>query len=110
MSVQVPFAATLRVELRLLGADEGGRTRPVSSGYRPLCQFTRPEGEVATVGMCQLELIDVAELKPGESAQGLLRFAPGLEDLVRELAQTSAEVALAEGRRIVGRARVTAID
>ena len=110
MSAQVPFAVTLSVELRLLAPDEGGRSAPVFSGLRPLCQFTKPGEEVVTVGMCQLELVDVDEMKPGESARGLLRFAPGVEDLVRKLAEVSPEVGLAEGRRIIGTARITAVE
>jgi hypothetical protein len=36
--------------------------------------------------MCELELIGVAQITPGESARGFLRFAPGVERIVRELA------------------------
>lgn len=110
MSNDVPFRLALRVELHLLSADEGGRATPVSSGYRPLCQFTRPDNTVETVGMCQLELIDVTQVKPGESARGLLKFAPGLEDMVRDLAEVSPDVALAEGTQVVGSAHVTAVE
>jgi translation elongation factor EF-Tu-like GTPase len=110
MNNDVPFRLALRVELHLLSTDEGGRTTPVSSGYRPLCQFTRPDKTVVTVGMCQLELVEVEEVKPGESARGLLKFAPGLEDMVRDLAEVSPDVALTEGARVVGTAHVTAVE
>lgn len=110
MSNDVPFRLALRVELHLISANDGGRATPVSSGYRPLCQFTRPDKTVETVGMCQLELVEVAQVNPGESARGLLKFAPGLEDMVRDLAEVSPDVALAEGGRVVGTAHVTAVE
>ena len=59
--------------------------------------------------MCELELIGAAQVKPGESASGVLRFAPEVEGLARELGRDSPNFELAEGDRIVGTAHVTAI-
>jgi hypothetical protein len=104
-----PYSISLSVEIYLLPTAEGGVSSPVASGYRPLCQFTKPDGEVVTVGMCQLELAELEYLSPGGAANGFLHFAPGLEDLVRELATVSPVINLAEGRHVIGSATVKSI-
>ena len=109
MSTNVPYGVSLSVDIRLLPTEDGGVDRPVSSGYRPLCEFTKPDGEVITVGMCQLELPEGEYLVPGGTAKGLLRFAPGVEDLVRALAVVSPRINLAEGRHVIGSATVNSI-
>lgn len=80
------------------------------SGYRPICRFMAAPGEEIHVGMCQVELVDVDQVHPGESVKALLRFAPGGDAMVRDLVGVSAEVVLLEGERVIGHARVTAID
>ena len=85
--MQVPFAITLTVDVKLLPADQGGVATPVSSGYRPICTFKRPDADPITVGVCQLELIGVDEVAPGGSARGMLRFAPGVAEIVKGVAE-----------------------
>ena len=102
----ISFGITLVVDLHMLGRAEGGRATPVTSGYRPLCRFTSPDREATVVGMCQLELVDVSEVEPGQSGRGLLRFAPAVSQTVRELAEGSSEILLEEGTHVVGSAHV----
>jgi hypothetical protein len=108
--MQVPFAITLTVDLKLLPLDQGGVATPVSSGYRPICTFKPRDADPITVGMCQLELVDVGQLAPGGSARGMLRFAPGVAEIVRDVAEIGSDLDLGEGRAVVGSARVLAID
>jgi translation elongation factor EF-Tu-like GTPase len=109
MTERVPFALTLEVDLHLLSPEQGGVKTPVSSGYRPLCQFAIDDGKTQTVGMCQLELVDAEQVHPGGSARGLLRFAEGVAEIVKVIAHVGSDVALVEGARVIGSARVTAI-
>lgn len=105
----VAFSLSLAIDLRLFDRTEGGRATPVTTGYRPLCRFTSQAFGVRIVGMCELELIGAAQVKPGESAGGVLRFSPDVEVLTRELAQETPDFELAEVDHIVGSAHVTAI-
>ncbi len=106
---QVPFALALRVDLRLVPPDRGGVKTPVSSGYRPLCRFTKDDGETVTIGMCQLELVDTDQLQPGGRATGLLKIAEGVAEIAEAIARVGSEIVLLEGNKAIGSARVTAI-
>ncbi len=59
----------IRARVRLLRADEGGRSSPVGSGYRSLARF---EGQESDVGF-ELDL-DSDRLAAGESGTGRLSF------------------------------------
>jgi elongation factor Tu len=91
--------------LRLLSTDEGGRTTPFVSGYRP--QFFTADPDTSTSAFINV-VGDGLELAPGEHCRicfDLLRpelfqdeLAPGLKFNLRE------------GPRIVGHGIVDAID
>jgi hypothetical protein len=100
------FGLTLLVQLHLLGTQEGGRSNPISSGYRPLCEFSGVPGSGPTVGLCEVALMDGETLAPGATGRAWLQFAPAVAGLVRSLAAASHEVLILEGNRIVGRAIV----
>jgi hypothetical protein len=105
----VPYGVALVIEFRLLAHDEGGRSTPVMSGLRPLCRFIDPDGQVITVGMCQLELHDVDRVAPGASGSASLVCAPDVSELVRRLARVGTEFELAEGNTVIGRALVRGV-
>jgi hypothetical protein len=72
--------------------------------------FEEKDGTITTVGMCQVELIGVEELEPGGSSPVHLRFADGVDHIVRGLVEVGTEFAFAEGTHVVGGAKVTGIS
>jgi hypothetical protein len=98
------IGARLRVEIRLLPSNQEGRSTPIANGYRPLCVFAGEDGSETVVGLCQLEL--AGKLMPGGVGEGTLGFAPEVSDLVRSLLRVGSEFGLAEGREVIGTARV----
>jgi hypothetical protein len=109
-SALVPFTLKLTVDIELFGPERGGRTLPVSSGYRPLCIFTRADGTLTTLGLCQLELLSATQLQPGAMATAVLGFAPGVAEIAKELIAIGSAITLAEGNKPVGSARVVKVD
>lgn len=96
-----------QVQIHLLAPDEGGRPTPIITGYRPVCLAT-DEAQVETaIGLCELELH--GEVRPGETGEGVLGFSAAVSDLARTLLSVGSEVALAEGRQVVGKATVVAV-
>jgi len=61
-------------------------------------------GDETVIGLCLLELAN--ELLPGTEAEGTLRFAPVVSEIVRSVLKIGTEFMLAEGRHVVGHARV----
>ena len=98
------IGARARVQVDLATPEQGGRTRPVASGYRPLCFVAGPNGTVATIGLCKLEL--EGELAPGKSAPGTISFDESVSGDVRSLVKVGSNISLAEGNHIIGSARV----
>jgi elongation factor Tu len=86
-----------RAELYLLGAKEGGRAKPIRTGYRPQLFVG------ATDVTAKLELVD-AELAPGARAEVALQ-------LDRPVAlEAGVRFALREGGRTIGAGVVTTLD
>jgi hypothetical protein len=81
----------------------------VSTGYRPICRFTAPDGSIQLVGMCELEVVAGGELAPGQTGACMLRFAPGVDALVRTVARLGSELQMLEGNNVVGNARVLSV-
>ena len=93
----------LRVRLRLLRADEGGRKTGIVSGYRPDWDIGNVEGGRPTFNGAAVRLENADLLQPGhETTVRLLPFAPGFWLNVR----SGQEIAMHEGARVVGRAVV----
>jgi hypothetical protein len=89
-----------RVHVRLLTAAEGGRSAPISSGYRPSWRSARkPEWND---GAIQLDGIET--LAPGREADGWL--LPAQPHLWSGLIVQGDDLEAGEGSRIVGRAAV----
>lgn len=103
-----PSGVILLVNVDLLKPEEGGRTSPISSGYRPLCLIPRADGTEAVFGLCELYLD--AAIPPGRSGQGRLAFATAIADDVRSLLVTGSRISLAEGSQPIGTAEVRGIE
>ena len=96
-----PFPPDIEAEICFISTEQGGRSNPVFSGYRP--QFYYDENDWDAIQ----EYPDVETVLPGQTVRALLRFIrpdmhvgrlhPGMEFQVRE------------GSRVVARGRVTKI-
>jgi translation elongation factor EF-Tu-like GTPase len=95
------YPADIEAEITFVPADQGGRSTPAFSGYRPQFYYDDHDWDA------DQEYPDVESVLPGQTVRALLRFAspdahvgrvhPGMEFQVRE------------GARIVARGRVTKI-
>jgi len=101
------FGLTLAVRIDLLATAQGGRIRPVGSGYRPICLIPVTDGPDAMVGLCELSLDN--PLTPGEIGPGRLKFDRAVSELVRSLVRVGSQFALAEGNHPIGHAEVREI-
>lgn len=99
---------TLTVHVDLLTPENGGRTRPILSGYRPLCVMRKPDEKQVVIGLCELQLAN--QIYPGDSGDGRLSFSVDVSDLVRSLVTVGARFLLAEGNRPIGSAEVRDIE
>lgn len=97
----------LTVQIDLLAADQGGRTRQIQSGYRPLCLIRNSIGNEVTIGLCEVEMH--GELPSGRSGEGRLLFDGRVSDLVMSLLSVGSHFSLAEGTHRIGYATVLAI-
>jgi hypothetical protein len=102
--MDLPFAAFIRARLRMLPSAEGGRRRPISSGYHPNCWIgrTTADGEREyNDAVIYLESAD--EISPGEDA--VVRIQPVFPDYWTEV-DVGSEIEVCEGSRVVGLADV----
>ena len=84
----MPLAHDIEVELHFLSSGNGGKTNPVTSGYRPQFFYRGQDWDA------QHTYIDRDEVAPGESARAYLTFlspelhrghiSPGMPFLIRE--------------------------
>jgi translation elongation factor EF-Tu-like GTPase len=93
----------VRVHLRLTATNEGGRTRPVGSGYRPAWDTGATyEGKpMVTSGAIELEEVDA--VSPGESVTA--RLHPAFPEYWSSVT-VGQELAAYEGSRCVAVATV----
>lgn len=99
-----PLAAFIQAELRLTPTDDGGRSRPISSGYRCNCWLGGlTEGGDRTYNDAVIYLESAEELRPGSSA--IARLQPAFPDLWTDVAIGDV-IDVCEGSRIVGQATV----
>lgn len=100
-----PLAAFIEAELQMTSTDQGGRSRPILSGYRCNCWL----GIVTEMGDrayndAVIYLESGRTLEPG--ARATVRVWPAFPDLWSDVvAGTMIEVC--EGSRVVGEATVT---
>ena len=92
----------MKVELWLLGADQGGRRTPVSSGYRGSFLWSSSGGQSHDA---TLYLDD--DLRPGGHAFAIV--IPHVPSYWRDIG-VGRELELREGHRLVGRAIVREIN
>lgn len=85
-------------DVSLISAEEGGRRRAISSGYR--CQMRFPAERGIAGDWDAMVVLWVVELSPGASAQGLL-IPPASHDLWHYL-NVPVELGLYEGYRQIG--------
>jgi hypothetical protein len=99
-----PLAAFIRAELRMKSTEEGGRRRPISSGYRCNCWFggLTPTGE-RSYHDAVIHLETTESLEPGSSS--LVRLQPAFPDSWSGLTVGSV-IDVCEGSRVVGEATV----
>jgi Domain of unknown function (DUF5063) len=95
-----------KARLRLLKTEEGGRQRPIQSGYRPDWDLgTTWLGQPSMTGG-KVTLEGVQELAPGDEADVLL--TPRAEEGWCG-AELGAEISMHEGSRVVGYATLTGV-
>ena len=95
---------TLFVRIELLTTAQGGRTRPIDSGYRPICLIPVTDGPDAKVGLCEVSLD--SPLRPGESGVGRMKFARAVSEHVGSLLRVGSRLTLAEGTHPIGHAEI----
>lgn len=96
----------VRARLRLVPAQDGGRTRPIATGYRPNWGFGERDGDVPQFWMGQVYLTDREWLQPGDEAD--VRVCVVGERWQR--ARVGDVIDVCEGPRLVGRATLIAIE
>ncbi len=101
------FAVSLKVRLRLVPPEDGGRKTPIRSGYRPL-SLVKDRDRTITIGLSELMLSD--ELQPGSSGVGTLMFHRDVSDMVMSLLGPGSQFSLAEGNHIVASAEVLEVN
>ncbi len=104
-SMTLPASAHIRASLRLQPTEEGGRKRPIRTGYRPNCMIFSADGsrdEEYRDAVVHLESGD--SLGPGESTT--VRLQPALPDGWSAVAP-GTRIDLCEGDRVIGTATVT---
>jgi translation elongation factor EF-Tu-like GTPase len=86
----------------MLKTQEGGKTRPYTTSFRPNHNFGQADGIETFIG--QVEVPDGTRLDPGETYDLIVRFleVPRLSGLL----QVGRAWRIQEGQRLVARAQV----
>jgi hypothetical protein len=105
-SPDIGLVLTVRVDL--FKSEAGGRSRPIETGYRPICRFPDRYEHETVVGLCELELPE--PLNPGTSGEGRLSFDAAVSGQVRSLISRGSRFVLAEGPNVIGAAHVLGIE
>jgi translation elongation factor EF-Tu-like GTPase len=95
------FPPDIEAEITFVPAEEGGRSTPAFSGYRPQFYYDGHDWDA------DQEYPDVESVLPGETVRALLRFISPDAHLGR--LHPGTEFQVREGARIVARGRVTQI-
>jgi elongation factor Tu len=94
----------IRVRVRLLTTDEGGRRGPIADGYRASWNIgSRTDTGESMLNDAPLLLEDGEQLAPGEIANG--RIHPIAAEFWTHVS-AGLEIAMHEGARVVGRGEV----
>jgi hypothetical protein len=105
----VPPAANVRAELRLCATSEGGRTKPILSGYRPGFWWGELRDGQRQYYSAAVFIEDVPEIGPGD--MGTVRLHPGVRKYWKDvlLRTLPIEMSFYEGSRLIGYAKVIEI-
>ena len=95
------FPPDIEAEITFVPTDQGGRSKPAFSGYRPQFYYDRHDWDA------DQEYPDVESVLPGQTARALLRFLSPEAHVGR--VQLGMEFEVREGTRLVARGRVTKI-
>ena len=98
----------IRAHVYLLKAEEGGRTRPVFSGYRPMCYFglrTKDGTKAYNDGVISLENREM--VLPGEYCD--VRILPLHPEMLRDVLKLDLAFEVSEGSQVVGRGTVVEV-
>lgn len=96
----------LRTQFQLLPTEQGGRRRPIVSGYRPDWDLGNTWLGEPTINGGQVLLLGVDELRPGDACEVRIEpLAPEFWCAVR----VGSVIATREGSRVVGHATVLAV-
>jgi len=95
------FPPDAEAQVRFLRTDEGGRTSPVRSGYRPQFYYLGANWDAVQA------YPDVEEVLPGDEVRTLLWFLSPGEHVGKVRAGLEFEVR--EGARVMGRGTITRV-
>lgn len=91
----------IEADLFLVAESDGGRRSPFLSGYRPQFRFDGRDND------CNITLVDREQLGDGETGRIALTFLR--PELQTGRLSVGAEFCIAEGARVVGQGKITAI-
>lgn len=91
----------IEAEIRFLTAEEGGKSKPARSGYRPQFHYGGRDWDAVH------EYPDTSEVMPGQTARALLSFLS--PDEHRGRISVGMPFEIREGQRVVGRGTVTRV-
>ena len=100
-----PEILRVRASIRVLTAEEGGRTMPVFSGYRPDHNFGGPENRLMYMGVIEF---DGEPNEPGKTKEVEIRFLSGLG--LRELLCRGRKQRIQEGNILVAQGEIIEVD
>lgn len=85
----------LTAKITLFPTEEGGRKRPVYSGYKPSFAFNTKKFYAG-----EIELLDKTELHPGETTNAFIKLLPA--KTIRKTLKANDAFVIAEGRKTIG--------
>jgi translation elongation factor EF-Tu-like GTPase len=93
----------IEAEVRFLSTEEGGKTIPCRSGYRPNHDF----GIEGALNDAHHDFPDGAEVRPGDTARSLMSFLD--PEAQRGRLYEGFTFTVQEGRRVIGQGRITKV-
>lgn len=104
MSRSIEELGYLEAEVTMRQTEDGGRTHPIQTGYRPNWRLPGEAGDIWAGG--SVELIGATEVAPGQTtAIRIYPFVPA----VWESVEVGSRLEMCEGPVLVGKATVTRI-
>jgi len=97
----VTWPVHVEADVHFLRSEEGGRSRPVCSGYRDQCYYEHRDWDA------QQEFPDVEQVRPGDTARALISFLS--PDAHRGRVTPGMAFEVREGPRTIGHGRITRI-